>query len=86
MIVLKLLQFNFLLLISIYQAVHLISLYLNYYIQSFYIDIIINNIQHIRNTLTVTCENLKIVSFASSRIKTILVSPVRSKFAVKLIC
>ena len=40
----------------------------------------------IYKTFTVSCEKSKTVSFASSIIKNIVLFPVLSKFAVKLIC
>ena len=40
----------------------------------------------IYKTFMVPCENLKTVSFASSRMKYNLVFPALSKFAVKFIC
>ena len=40
----------------------------------------------IYKTFTVPCENSKIVSFASSRMKYNLIFPALSKFAVRLIC
>ena len=40
---------------------------------------------HIHKTFTVPCENSKIVSFASSRMKYNLIFPALSEFAVKLI-
>ena len=40
----------------------------------------------IYNTLKVPCQKSKMISFASSIIKNIVVCPVLSGFAVKLIC
>ena len=69
---------------------NLIALYSNYYIESFYIDIIIDKvnliIQHIYNTFTVPFEKSKTFSFASSIMKNVVVFLVPSKFAVKLFC
>ena len=88
MIVLKLLQFSFLMLILIYYAVNLIALHLNHCVESFYIDIILNQIKlldNISKTFTFPCEKSKLVSSASSRIKNVAVFPARSKFPVKSI-
>ena len=90
MIISKLLQFHFLLQTLIYQAVNLIALHLSCCITSFYIDknqmiqrsCTQENYTH--KTFTVPCE--KSVSFASSKIKNIVVFPALSKFSVKLIC
>ena len=43
-------------------------------------------IEKIYKNYTVTCEKSKAVSFASSRMKNIVVIPAQSKFLVKLIC
>ena len=40
----------------------------------------------IYKALTVPCGKSKIVSFATSRMKNVVVSPARSKFPIKLIC
>ena len=70
---------------------NLIALHLNYCIEPFYIDK--NKIvqwdcilYHIYKTFPVLCEKSNTVSFASSRMKKILVFPALSKSAVKLIC
>ena len=60
-------------------------LHLKYYIESFYIDIILKQnkfVEHIHNTFTVPSEKVKIDSFASSIMKNIVVSPARSRFLV----
>ena len=41
--------------------------------------------EHINNPLAVACEKSKMVSFASSIMKNIIVFPSQSRFAVKLI-
>ena len=50
--VLKLFQFHFLLLILIYLAVNLIAFHLNYFIELFYIDIILNQTKLSHNKFT----------------------------------
>ena len=45
-----------------------------------------NFILRVYDTLTVPCEEFKIVSFTSLRMNIVYVSPTRSRFAVKLIC
>ena len=60
-----------------------------YYIESFYIDVILEQdkiVEHIDISLTVPCEKSKMVSFASSIMKNIVVFPSRSRFVVQLIC
>ena len=61
------------------------------YIESFYIDIILEQnkvADHIHNNFTVPCEKSKIVSFASSIMKNIVVFafPSWTRFLVKLNC
>ena len=43
-------------------------------------------VEHIHNYLIVSCKKLKIISFASSKMKNIGVFPTCFKFPVKLIC
>ena len=67
------------------------------YIESFYIDIILKQnkiVEHavakswddVPNTLRVPCEKSKMLFFASSIMRNIVVSPSQSRVAVKLIC
>ena len=59
------------------------------HIESFYTDIILEQnkiVEHICNTLTVSCEKSKTVSFASSIMKNIVAPAARSRFLVTLIC
>ena len=69
---------------------NLIALYLNYCNESFHINITLKKtkiiVQRIYKNSTVNCEESKIVSFVSSRIKNILLSPWWYKIAVKLVC
>ena len=68
---------------------NLTILCLKYYIESFYIDIILEQnkiVEHIHNTFTVPCEKSKMVSFASSIMKNIVAPAAQSRFPVKLIC
>ena len=85
MITLKSNQCHFLLQALIYSVTNLTTLHSNDFNESFYIRLKIIT-PHIYNTFTVPCANFKIVSFASSKMKQILVLPGLSKFAVKLIC
>ena len=66
-----------------------ITLHLNYFTEWFYFDIILNQInivQLIWGTITVPCKKSTIVSFASSKMKNVVVFLARLKFTVKLIC
>ena len=42
--------------------------------------------EHIHSTYTVSCEKIKMVSFRSSIMQNIILTPARSKFPMKLIC
>ena len=64
----------------------LVALHLNYCIGSFYICKKELIFKYVYKAFTVPCEKSKTVSFASSRMKKILLLFGRSKFAVKLIC
>ena len=82
----KLLQYHFLFQNFIF---HSTILCLKWYVESFYIDIILKEnkiVKHLYNTLTVPCEKSEMVSFASSIMENIVASSSRFRFQVKLIC
>ena len=74
----------------IYKVVISTILRLKCYIESFYIDIILEQnkiVEHIHNNnYTVFCGKSKMVSFASSIMKIIVGTSARSRFLVKLLC
>ena len=86
MVILRLLQFQYLLLNLIHYAMNLIVLCLNYHIEQLYTDIILCKLNYCKTHLQYSySKNSKIFSFASSRIKNIRVSQSWSK-SVILIC
>ena len=59
--------------------------------ESFCIDIILKQnktVEHVANTFTVSCEKSKAISFASSKIKNVVVfaTEFQARFLVKSIC